>query len=90
MIREPALIIAALGGLITAAIPLLARTFGWTDDVSADWETLANSALILIGALVTAYFIRSQVTPVEAPQLPADTSVLLPEGGTGTVIADRP
>ena len=61
MRTEPAVIIAALGGIITAAIPLLARTFGWTDDLAAEWETLLNAALILIGVLITGVVIRAKV-----------------------------
>lgn len=61
MQTEPAVIIAALGGIIMAAIPLLARTFGWTDDLAAEWETLLNAALILVGILITGVVIRAKV-----------------------------
>lgn len=61
MQTEPAIIIGAIGAVITAAIPLLARTFGWTEDIAQEWQTLLNTLLILGGILLTAVVIRAKV-----------------------------
>lgn len=84
---EPSVIISAVGGLITAAIPLLARTFGWTDDIADDWEALLNSGLILLSAILIGFAIRTQVTPVANPTLPIGTVVNKnPDLPTGVVV----
>ena len=61
MTTEPTVILTALGGIITAAIPLLARTFGWTDDIAQEWRGLLEAALVLIGFLITGVAVRAKV-----------------------------
>ncbi len=61
MRREPAAILGIIGGVITAAVPLLARAFGWTDDISDEWQVLLTSLLPLVGIILTALGIRSVV-----------------------------
>lgn len=61
MNTEPVVIIGAIGAIITAAIPLLARAFGWTEDVSREVETLLLAIVTLGGMLITALVIRSKV-----------------------------
>lgn len=78
MNTEPAVIIAAIGGIITAAIPLLARTFGWTDDLAQEWETLLNSALILGGILITGVVIRSQVYSPATHDADVESALMTP------------
>lgn len=75
MTTEPAVLIGAIGAIITAAIPLLARAFGWTEDVSREVETLLLAIVTLGGMLITALVIRSRVTPVASPNLPIGTVV---------------
>lgn len=58
---EPSLIIGAVTALITAGVPLLARTFGWTDDLTADWETFLLAAWTVIAVIVGATLTRSRV-----------------------------
>ena len=61
MQTEPAVIIGSVGAFIIALVPLLARTFGWTDDLSKEWETMLLAAWTVIGGLITAFLIRSRV-----------------------------
>ena len=75
MTTEPTVILTALGGIITAAIPLLARTFGWTDDIAQEWRGLLEAAFVLIGFLITGVAVRAKVTSVASPNLPIGTVV---------------
>jgi hypothetical protein len=58
---EPAVIAGIIGGIITAAIPVLARSLGWTETMADEWETLFQSLVPLIGVLLTALSIRQLV-----------------------------
>ena len=61
MTTEPTVILTALGGIVTAAIPLLARTFVWTDDIAQEWRGLLEASLVLIGFLITGVAVRAKV-----------------------------
>jgi len=61
MQTEPSIIIGAVGALITAVVPLLAKTFGWTDELASEWEAMLQAAWVVLGILVTAFVIRSKV-----------------------------
>jgi len=74
---EPAVIIGAIGGIITALIPLLAKQFGWTDDVATEWKNLLEAVLVFVGFLITAFFIRRGVY--------SPATVAKMEGGDGPI-----
>lgn len=61
MNTEPAIIISSVGALISAAVPLLARTFGWTEDLSAEWEIFLLAAWTVISFLVVGWLTRGVV-----------------------------
>lgn len=80
MQTEPSIIIGAVGALITAAVPLLAKTFGWTDELASEWETMLQAAWIVLGMVITALAIRmkvwspASVAKIEGGNGPADPS----------------
>lgn len=80
MQTEPSIIIGAVGALITAVVPILAKTFGWTDELASEWETLLQAAWVVLGMVITALLIRSRVwSPASVAKLeggdgPADPS----------------
>lgn len=61
MQTEPSVIIGSVGAVIVAAIPLLAKALGWTDEIAAEWETLLLAIWTVVGMLVTAFVIRQRV-----------------------------
>lgn len=61
MNTEPSVIIGAVGAIITAAVPILAKALGWTDEIAAEWETLLLAVWTVVGMLVTAFVIRQKV-----------------------------
>ena len=64
MNREAAITIGAVEALVLAAIPILARVFGWDLDLQDDITVLAIAAVAvlvpLIGAAITRIFVWSQ------------------------------
>ena len=47
--------------LVIAAIPLLARAFGWTEGMAEEWEALLLAAVPFVVVLVGAEFARGKV-----------------------------
>lgn len=78
MQTEPAVILAALGGILTAAIPLLARTFGWTDDIAAEWRNLGEAALVLVGFLITGLAVRAKVYSPATHDADVQSALMIP------------
>lgn len=87
--REPSAILSGLGALLASITKLLVilHIVAWDADQLAAVGLVVDSAIILLGAL----FIRSQVTPVSSPALPANTVVKVlgtdgkPTGDTTTI-----
>ncbi len=72
--REP----AAIAAVVSIAINL-AITFGLK--LSVEQVALINTLVVAVLALI----VRSAVTPVNSPQLPAGTNVTTSDGGAATV-----
>ena len=73
MHREPVAIIAAVRELISAALKMLVilNLVVWSAEQTAAILLVADAALTVISTTLS----RSQVTPLAAPRLPADTPV---------------
>lgn len=84
MTKEPSAVISALGAFLAslAKMAVLLDIVQWDADQLAGVSLVIDSLIILLGAV----FIRSQVTPVSSPSLPAGTDVRLPDGGAGEVV----
>ena len=61
MNTEPALIIGAIGTFISTCIPLLAVTFGWTDELASEVEAMLLAAWTVLSMLITMLVIRANV-----------------------------
>lgn len=61
MQTEPAVIIGAVGTFISALVPLLAKSFGWTDDLAAEWEAVLLAGWTVVSMLITVLLIRQRV-----------------------------
>jgi hypothetical protein len=83
MTREPTIIIAAIGGFLSALTKaaVLLKIVDWDVDQLAGISLVIDSFLVLLGALL----IRGVVTPTGAPTLANGTQVMTPQGTTSVV-----
>ena len=78
MTREPAVLI----GLIASLIVLVAQQVLDSGIVSNAGAVQVIGLIVSIVPLIAGLLIRTFVTPVAAPQLPAGTTVLVTQPGT--------
>jgi branched-subunit amino acid transport protein len=83
--REPARIIGAISGLITAVLTACVALGVLPESKEKLIETAIAALLALLGPIIGAELTRSQVTPTNAPVLAPGTDVTTPAGNKATV-----
>jgi hypothetical protein len=58
---EPAILIGAVGTFISTLIPLMAISFGWTDELASEVEAMLLAAWTVLSMLITMLIIRANV-----------------------------
>jgi len=61
MNTEPAILIGAVGTFISTLIPLMALSFGWTDELASEVEAMLLAAWTVLSMLITILVIRANV-----------------------------
>ncbi len=74
--NEPVIVAGSIAGIVSAVIIMLV-SFGlieWTPTQQQDFLTV----IVLVAPIITAFFARSQVTPVKDPQIKTYTGEIVP------------